>query len=225
MRRASTTRRSPATFSGLLALLLATVAAVAACAPAPASTGTPTPLQTATPPAASSPAASPIAGPSATAATSPGASGSAGVLVRDDSLLAILPARVGGVPVQSEPEGFSDAAADPAFVANVEAAAFATAVTGGDLASGVVARLRPGVFSEGFFRDWRDTYNQGACAQAGGIVGNAEAQLGGRTTYITSCAGGLRVYHAYLPERHVVVSLVSVGDLRLGEQLMAGLRP
>ena len=75
------------------------------------------------------------------------------------------------------------------------------------------------------FRDWRDTYNEGACGQAGGVAGNAQADLGGRTVYIATCAGGLRVYHAYLPERGVIVSLLSVGERRFGEQLMGGLRP
>jgi hypothetical protein len=57
------------------------------------------------------------------------------------------------------------------------------------------------------------------------VLGNAEAQLGGRTTYITSCAGGLLVYHAYLEGQGVVVSLFSLGDRRFGEQIMKGLRP
>lgn len=119
----------------------------------------------------------------------------------------------------------TDALSDPDFAANVQAAVFATVVAADDLASGVVARLRPGVYSDGFFRDWRDTYDKGACGQAGGVVGNAEAQLGGRTVFITSCAGGLLVYHAYVAERDVVVSLFSVGARRFGEQLMEGLRP
>ena len=143
----------------------------------------------------------------------------------DESLLAILPATVDGVPVQPETTGVGDALADPAFVTNVQTAAFATVVDANDLASGVVAHLRPGVYSDAFFRDWRDTYNQGACSQAGGVVGNVEAQLGGRTVYVTSCVGGLRVYHAYLPSRDVVVSFISVGERSFGELVMQGLRP
>jgi hypothetical protein len=146
-------------------------------------------------------------------------------VIEDDSLLAILPAQVDGVVVQVESEAFVEAASDADFAANVQAAAFAVAVDGGDLASGVVARLKPGAWSEAFYRDWRDTYNTGACAQAGGVTGNAEADLGGRTVYITTCGASLVVYHAYLPERDVVVSLFSLGERRFGEQLMRGLRP
>ncbi len=156
--------------------------------------------------------------------TSPGQASAPGVAL-DPTLLSILPPAIAGVPVTAEPSSFADATADPDFVASVEAAAFAIAVDGSDLVSGVVARLRPGVYSDAFFRDWRDSYNDGACSQAGGVVGTAEAELSGRTVYVTSCAGGLLVYHAYLPGRDVVVSLFSLGDRRFGEQLMNDLRP
>jgi hypothetical protein len=146
-------------------------------------------------------------------------------VVEDAALLGILPAEVDGVPVLPEPASFTDAVTFPDFVANVEAAAFAIAVRDPDLASGVVARLRPGVFSDAFYRDWRDSYDEGACSQAGGVGGRAEVQLGGRTVHITTCDGGLLVYHAHLPDRDVVVSVFSVGERRLGERLMAELRP
>ena len=165
-------------------------------------------------PAASTPAASRAPAPI------PAAS-----VALDESLLGVLPPDVGGVPIRLEPDALASALSDPDFARNVEAAAFAVAVDAGDLASGVVARLRPGVYTDALFRDWRDTYNAGACGQAGGVAGNAQADMGGRTVYIATCAGDLRVYHAYLPERGVIVSLLSVGQRRFGEQLMGGLRP
>lgn len=146
-------------------------------------------------------------------------------VVEDDRLLAILPPDLDGVPVTAERLAFAEAAADADFAANVEAAVFPIAVTATDLASGVVARLRPGVFGDAFYRDWRDTYDEGACGQAGGVTGRVETTLGGRTVHITSCAGGLRVYHAYLASRGTVVSLLSLGEARFGERLMQGLRP
>ena len=199
------------------ALLLVVV--VAACGGPTEQAARPVASATATP----SPSAQPSAAPSPSSSAS--AAASSGAVLRDPSLLGILPAAVDGVPVGEEPSSMADALSDPDFVANVQAAVFATVVAADDLASGVVARLRPGVYSDGFFRDWRDTYDKGACGQAGGVVGNAEAQLGGRTVFITSCAGGLLVYHAYVAERDVVVSLFSVGARRFGEQLMGGLRP
>lgn len=150
---------------------------------------------------------------------------SLGDVREDPALLAILPAEVDGVPVVPEAASFADAVTFPDFVANVEAAAFAIAVRDPDLASGVIAKLRPGVWSDAFYRDWRDSYDEGACSQAGGVGGRAEVQLGGRTVHITTCGGGLAVYHAYLAERDVVVSVFSVGERRFGERLMAELRP
>ena len=217
------TRPRTTAVPALAAVLVATLAlVVAACGPAPVGTTTPpvaSPVTTPSPTPGSTPDRTDAPGSSATP-ESPGSG-----VTEDASLLAVIPADVDGVAVQQETLAFADAASDPSFVANVEAAAFFVAVDASDLASGVVARLRPGVFSDGFFRDWRDSYNEGACAQAGGVAGNAEAELGGRTAYITSCAGGLLAYHAYVDERGVIVSLISVGERRLGEQLVDGIRP
>ena len=220
----------------LAALALAACGSPAISPPGPGSTpgGTPVGPPLDAPSAVmASPAESPSpvgsAGSSPAPSEPPGESASASPaagLTRDDSLLAILPPDLDGMPVTAEEASFAEAARDPAFASNVEKAAFAIVVgPPADLASGVVATLAPGVFDDAFFRDWRDTYNEGACAQAGGVVGNAEAELDGRTVYITSCGGGLRVYHTYLEERDALVSLFSLGDARFGERLMADLRP
>lgn len=148
-----------------------------------------------------------------------------GVAVEDPSLIAVLPASVAGQPVVLESQAFVDAIGDPAFAANVEAAAFGVVVAGNDLSSAMVARPVPGTWSEAWFRDWRESYDEGACGQAGGVAGNAEAVLGGRTVFIGTCAGGLRTYHAWLEGRGLLVSAFSVGEGRYGERLMAGLRP
>lgn len=148
-------------------------------------------------------------------------------VVEDASLLALLPAAVDGVAVTTEPQALAEAAADRDFAANVEAAAFPIVAGAADLASGVIAELRDGVFNDAFFRAWRDAYDEGACAQAGGVAGHAEVRLGGRPVFITSCAQGLTVYHAHVAEggRDIVVSLFSLGPGRYGERLMAGITP
>jgi hypothetical protein len=200
------------------------VTAVAACGPGsggPSSPPTIAPTPVGPPATLPPPETSEPASPASTPA--PPASGD--TVVRDDSLLALLPPDVDGAPVTVEEASFAEAAADPAFAANVERAAFAIVTTPTDLASGVVAKLRGGVFDSGFFVDWRETYNEGVCAQSGGVATNAETQLDGRTVYITTCAGGMLVYHAYVQERDAIVSLVSVGRGRYGERLMSGLRP
>ena len=216
-----------ATTPGPLALPVTVALAIAlvlsGCGSTPV---TPTPAVVPTPsgPSSLAPAAA-TPPPSSAVGTSSSSPDPAASVALDESLLGVLPPDVGGVAIRLEPDALTTAVADPDFARNVEAAAFAVAVDAGDLASGVVARLRPGIYTETLFRDWRDTYDAGACGQAGGVAGNAQADLGGRTVYIATCAGDLRVYHAYLPERGVIVSLLSVGPRRFGEQLMGGLRP
>ena len=141
----------------------------------------------------------------------------------DSTLLAILPATVAGATISREPASFPEALHDRSFVANVDRAVFAVVADGDDLASGVVAHLRAGAWSDKFFGDWRASYDDGACAQSGGIVAHAETTSGGRTVYVTTCGGGLRVYHAYVADRGVIVSLFSTGPADLGGQLMGQL--
>jgi hypothetical protein len=225
--------RSGAAAAMTLAAIL--VLAAAACgSPVETAKGPPPSIASADASAAGSPSPSSSSAPSTgpTASAPPPASTSAssaptaaGGTVEDSALLSILPPDLGGVPLTLESQAFADATADPGFAQNVASAAFAVAVQGNDLASAVVAKLVPGVYSDAFFRDWRDTYDRGACGQAGGVTGNAETQLGSRTVYIGTCAGGLRTYHAWLPERGVLVSAFSLGDKLFGEQLMDGLRP
>jgi hypothetical protein len=84
-------------------------------------------------------------------------------------------------------------------------------------------KLKPGVFSDAFIRDWRDSIDQGVCGQAGGVSGNAQATMDGRTVYIGTCEGGVHTYHVHLDGPDVIISANSVGDGRLGEQLMDSL--
>jgi len=143
--------------------------------------------------------------------------------VLDPSLMALLPSTVAGVAVTQEAGSLAEAVADQAFVASVDRAAFPLAVSGSDLASGVIAHLRAGIYSDKMFSDWRASYDEGACASSSGVVAHAQKTLGGRTTYVTTCGGGLRVYHAYVPSQGVIVSLFSTGPADLGGQLMGQL--
>ncbi len=198
-------------------------------APGPASTGSPaavTTTPTASPGATLTASPIPSAPGSPSAGSSPSPSSSSTVrAVEDPALIEILPAEVAGNPVTLESLAFAEALADPGFAANIEAAAFGIVVAGNDLASAVVARPVDGVVTDAWFRDWRDSYNEGACAQSGGVAGNAEADIGGRTVHIGTCAGGLRTYHTWIEDRGLLVSAFSIGEGRFGEQLMAGLRP
>jgi hypothetical protein len=156
--------------------------------------------------------------------TSP--SGAVGV---DPALLSFIPDAVDGVPLTFDPETSASIAADPSVAADAASLAVALAIVPGasaadDLAIVSVVRLRNPAKDDAWFRDWRDTYDTGACGPAGGVVGNAEAQLGGGTVYIGSCAAGVRTYHTRLETAGIVVSITALGERRLGEKVMAGMR-
>lgn len=170
--------------------------------------------------------APPVRSPTPAAATaSPAVPVPVGPVEEDEALLAVLPEDVGGTPVEREALAFAESSRDPDFAASIASAVFFVAPGPADLVSGLVARPRAGVHSEAWYRAWRETYDEGACGQAGGVGGRAEAQLAGRAVSITTCAGGMRVYHAWVEEQGVVVSLIAIGESRWGEQVMASLRP
>jgi len=147
----------------------------------------------------------------------------------DQGLLAFVPAEVDGVPLTFDPDTSATLAADTSVAVDAAAIAVGLAVVPGasateDLAIVNVVRLRDPSHDDAWFRDWRDTYDQGACGQAGGVTGNAEATLGGAKVYIGSCAGGVLTYHTRIERVGLVVSVTALGSRRLGEKLMAGLQ-
>jgi hypothetical protein len=198
-----------------LAVGVVTALALAACG-----STAPTPTPTLAP--------SPSPGPSATDSPVPTAVASGGIVV-DQTLLDHLPVEVGGIALVSDPDTAGNIATDPDLATNASAIAVAFAIGPGasgddDVAVVSVVQLRPGVFDDGFFRDWRDSYDAAACDAAGGVAGNAQAEIDGRTVHIATCAAGAHTYHAFLEDASVIVSVTSVGELRLGEQIVAGLR-
>lgn len=197
----------------MAAFALAAAIVAAACNPAPT--------------AAPTNAATPFPSPTQLVPTpAPSASASSSVVI-DQALLAILPATVDGIEVVESPEAEIAALAGPELeqVGSAMAAGIAVDATTGQFVYAIVVRLEPGAMNETVFRDWRDSYDEGACSQAGGVTGHAEAQIGGRTVYIGTCGGGLRTYHVWLDGPGILVSSSAAGDRRLGELLLENLRP
>jgi hypothetical protein len=142
----------------------------------------------------------------------------------DQGLLDVLPQSVDGLPLEPSPEGVAQALDDPAVDRDVQSiGAGIIAGADGQFAYSTVARLRPNVMSDEFFRDWRDSWDEAACEPAGGVAGHAEAEIDGRQIFIGTCSAGLRTYHTHLPGRNLLVSISSLGDLRLGERLLEDL--
>lgn len=143
----------------------------------------------------------------------------------DVALLDVLPSKVDGLDRLHDPTIDAGAFTDPSLpgIATGGATALYIDPPTGQFAYAAVIRLTAGGLSDAQFRAWRDTFNVGACAQAGGVGGHAQATLGGHVTYIGTCTGGLTTYHTILAGRGLLVSVSSVGDRRLGEKLVAAL--
>lgn len=147
-------------------------------------------------------------------------------VVVDGTLLGILPESVDGIAVTESIDEAALALNDPTLgrVASAVDAAVAVDAGNGNLVYAWIVRLRPDAFSDSAYRQWRDSYDEGACAAAGGVVGRAEAQIGGRQTFVTSCVAGLHTYHVWLNDQNILISASALGEGRFGEKLLAGLR-
>jgi hypothetical protein len=117
------------------------------------------------------------------------------------------------------------ALADPALpgIATALDVGFVLDEATANLVTAHVVRLREGAFNDATYRQWRDSFDEGACA-ASGVEARLEAPIDGRTVYVTSCVGALRTYHVWIQDQHLLISASSVGDGRFGELLMAELR-
>lgn len=171
----------------------------------------------------------PAVSPTATGLRSAGASvaspAASPAIAIDPALLQVLPARLDGLDRQRDASIDAGAFADPTLpgIATAGATALYIDPSAVQFAYVAVVRLAAGGLTDAQFRAWRDTFDKGACAQAGGVVGNAQATIGGHVTYIGSCTGGLKTYHTILAGPGLLVSVSSVGDRRLGEQLVSAL--
>lgn len=147
-------------------------------------------------------------------------------LTLQPGLIAVLPASIDAVPVREDGDVASEALQDtelPKIATGLDAAVAVDTGTG-NLVTAWVVQLKPGAFGDEAYRQWRDSYDEGACNAAGGIVGRAQATLGGRDTYVTSCVAALRTYHVWLRDQGILISASSIGDGRYGEKLMSTLR-
>ncbi len=147
-------------------------------------------------------------------------------LVIDPALRSLVPEKVAGSPVTEDADEAAKALSDPTLrrIASAADAAVAVDTASGNLVLAWIVRLRPKAFGDEAYRQWRDSYDEGACTAAGGVVGRAEAQIGGRRTFVTSCGAGIHTYHVWLQDQDVLISASSVGAGRFGEHLLEGLR-
>lgn len=197
--------------------------AIGACGPTrPPTTAVPTdPSASPTPGASASPSAAP---PSSSVEIPP--SLPPGVTV-DPGLLEVLPAAIEGIALEPDQDTATEIAGDPLLAESAlsiaVALAAAPATEADDLAIAAVIRLRPDVFDEAFYQEWRDTYNEAACEVADGVESETSTEIGGHPAYVGTCLGGAETFHTYLEDQGFIVSVTSTGERRLGEQIIAGI--
>jgi len=180
------------------------------------------------PTSSASTSAGSVAASAASATASPGtpsASPSLAAVQADPSLLDVLTASPAKLNVTYDPDTTASVMADPSVAGDLSALAIGLATPAAqaspqEFVIANVARLRDPTKSDAWFRSWRDTYDQAACEQAGGVQGNAETQMSGQTVYIGSCRNGALTYHVRLEDGSIVISMTSIGPSRLGERLV-----
>ena len=150
-------------------------------------------------------------------------------LVRiDPALLKVLPDSVEGQSVLESSEVDADASANASLARIADSAVGAIAIdpAAGDFVLPLVVRLRPSIFDDAGFRNWRDSFDAGVCG-GNGVAGHAQSQIGGRTVYVATCGGSnaLHTYHVWIPDSNLLVSASAGGTRNFGEVLFGTLRP
>jgi hypothetical protein len=206
------------TFSrGRVVATIGLLAALAACSD-PTPTGGATSLgpsqaagSVASPPAPTSPPATPTP--------------STGLTIESDpALFAVIGGSSDGLNFVFDPDTTARVAADPDLARSAVAVAIGLyTVTGQqpvqDFAIVSVVQLRDPSVGDDWFRSYRDSYDEAACAQAGGVDRHSEATIGTNRVFIGGCGGGAFTYHVRLETRGIVVSITAAGPARLGERL------
>ena len=145
----------------------------------------------------------------------------------DPSLLDLVPATEANATLTYDPQVTAEVAADPELVKNISYLAIGLARPVGadandpDFAIVNVARPRDeNAVNDDWFRDWRDSYDEPACAQAGGVARHSQTEVAGVTVFTAACANGAFTYHALIADRGIVLSITSVGPANLGRTIV-----
>jgi hypothetical protein len=204
-------------------LIIGLAAALAGC-------GTPTPTGT---PSAQSGSLSPVsATPAGSFASQPPSPGLAvsipptGVAA-DPTLLDLVPAADAGATLTYDPSTTASVAADPSLAQDISYLAIGLARPNGagaddpNLAIVNAVRVRNASSAEEtWFRGWRETYDQAACAQASGVSGHAQFSVGALTVFVSTCKNGALTYHVRVGDGAIVLSITSVGPADLGRRIV-----
>jgi hypothetical protein len=149
----------------------------------------------------------------------------------DPSLLDLVPASEAGATLTYDPETTASVAADKTLAKSISylaiglARPIGAAADAPDFAIVNVAFPRDETaVNADWFRDWRDSYDTPACAQAGGVARHSQTEVAGLTVFIAACANGAFTYHALIADGGIVLSITSVGPANLGRTIVEKLK-
>jgi hypothetical protein len=142
----------------------------------------------------------------------------------DPGLVDLLPATVVGVDVVESTATEDAARTSPRFADQASGFAAVEAIKSveSDLTIASIIALRPGVEAATFYADWRPGYDEAACGPAGGVSTRETQRIGGRSVDVTYCLEGATLYHVWLGDGQVLVSVLDVGTTGLGRALVEG---
>jgi hypothetical protein len=151
-------------------------------------------------------------------------SGLASPIPVESGLLDRLPQTIDGLERQTDPSVDASIASDPnlARLARSFATALYIDATTGQFAYVSLVRLNERLAAASA-ASYRESFDEAACSQAGGLARTAEATIGEHRTFIGTCGGGVRTYHVELADGGIILSVSETGERRLAEKLIRGL--
>jgi hypothetical protein len=145
----------------------------------------------------------------------------------DPTLLDLVPAADAGATLTYDPSTTASVAADPSLAHDISYLAIGLARPTGaaaddpNLAIVNAARVRNASSAgDAWFRGWRETYDQAACAQANGVSGHAQFSVGALMVFVSTCRNGALTYHVRVGDGAIVLSITSVGPADLGRRIV-----
>jgi hypothetical protein len=207
---------------GLLATGLTAASVLAGCgldrSPAPSASSSAAAVHS-----ASTPATTPSPSPSSSTSL---AGSPAGSVEADPGLFAVIAGDADALDFRYDPDTTASVATDPGVAADAKGLAIGLYTVKGqqpvtDYGIVSILHLRDPARNEDWFRAYRDSYDESACAQAGGVSRHAQTEMSGHTVFIGGCAGGAFTYHLRSRDGALVVSITSVGPADLGSRLAA----
>lgn len=143
----------------------------------------------------------------------------------DPTLLAKLPAQVGGNPIVQSADAEAQDLDNPDLPASFDGMAEGGigAITDANWVRVSIGRLKPEAQTDDFYSNWTAQYDQGVCSQADGVASVQQESIADWPVEVATCKGGVVAYTVRI-EGGLLVSAQDLGPRHLGRQLIEALQ-